>query len=62
LSAFGAEAIGLKITKILDKNWFVDLKIEEYTQKGSWYVFGKGSPGLAEFRARTMQFGISRRF
>jgi len=62
LSAFGAEAVGLKITKILDKNWFVDLKIEEYTQKGSWYVFGKGSPGLAEFRARTMQFGISRRF
>jgi hypothetical protein len=31
-------------------------------QKGSWRVFGDGSPGLAQFNARSIQLAVARQF
>lgn len=62
VSAFGARTFGLKVVKRLDADWTVDLKVEHYAQRGSWALLGTGSPQLAEFRARSVQFGVSRAF
>lgn len=62
LSAFGAVTMGLKAELRLDELWQVDGKVEAYEQRGSWRIGGKGSPGLAPFRAYFYQLGASRRF
>ena len=62
LSGFGARTLGLKVAKAIGTDWIVDLKVEHYEQRGSWRVFGSGSPGLAPFRARSIQAGVSAAF
>jgi hypothetical protein len=62
LSAFGARTVGLKVSKQLDADWLVDLKLESYGQRAAWTIGGTGSPGLAPFHARSIQLGVSRQF
>ena len=62
MSAFGAITLGLKVSKQLNRDWLVDVKYEEYEQRGKWSVYGKGDPGLAPFGARSIQVGLSKKF
>ena len=61
LSAFGAVTFGLKVSKQLNPDWLVDLKIEKYEQRDEWSLSGSGDPGLASFHARSIQIGVSRK-
>ncbi len=60
LSAFGAVTLGVKLARQLGRDWSVDLKLEAYQQRGSWRLFGTGSPGLEPLRARIIQLGVTR--
>ena len=60
LSAFGAVTAGIKVAKQIDKDWSVDLKLERYEQRGSWRLFGNGSPGQEPLRATSLQLGFTR--
>jgi hypothetical protein len=60
LSAFGAVTVGFKVAKQIDRDWSVDLKLERYEQRGSWRLFGSGSPGLEPMRAVNVQVGLTR--
>ena len=62
VSAFGAVTYGLKLTKQLNEDWSVDLKYERYKQADALKLFGRGSPGLQAFYARSFQVGIARQF
>ena len=62
LSAFGAVTAGLKVSKQLNSDWLVDAKFERYEQRDEWCLSGKGDPGLATFKARSIQVGVSRQF
>lgn len=62
LSAFGAATIGLKLAARLGEQWTVDVKFERYQQRSNWRVGGPGSPGLAPFSARFVQWGLARSF
>lgn len=62
LSAFGARTFGLKLAKQFASGWLADLKFEQYMQRAAWKLGGGGSEGLAPFRARSLQFGLSRPF
>jgi hypothetical protein len=59
LSAFGAVTVGLKVEKEIAKNTTLDLKWEQYKQRGAWRQFGNGSPGLQDFSARSIQLGMT---
>ena len=61
LSAFGAFTLGLKAEYQLNKQWSVDAKWEQYSQRGDWRI-GGGSPGLAVFNASTLMLGVSSKF
>jgi hypothetical protein len=54
--------VGLKVAKVLDHEITVDVKAEYYEQRGSYRLGGNGSPGLLPFKARFLQFGISKAF
>ena len=62
LSAFGALTLGIKVSKVIAKDWNADFRYEIYEQRGSWRFGGTGSPGLAPFRARFMQVGVTHKF
>jgi len=62
LSAFGAITIGIKLEKKIAKDWLVDAKLESYEQRAEWCITGGGDTGLARFRARSIQLGLSRHF
>ncbi len=62
LSAFGALTLGLKVSKIITRQWTADARLEFYEQRGGWRLLGNGSTGLAPFRARFMQVGVQRKF
>ena len=62
LSAFGARTFGIKLGKQITADWQADVKVEDYQQRSSWHVGGAGSPGLATFRARMVQLGVTRQF
>ena len=57
LSEFGALTWGFTIEKSLGRNWTADFKFEKYGQRADWSVHN-GSPGLDNFAARSMQFGL----
>ncbi len=61
LSAFGAWTAGVKLEKALTSHWNIDVKVEQYQQRGAW-ALSSGSPGLPKFSARSLQFGLSYRF
>jgi hypothetical protein len=62
LSAFGAVTAGLKLEKEIGRDLTVDLKVEQYRQRGSWRLGGSGSPGLETFRSRSIQAGLTWRW
>jgi len=62
MSAFGGLTMGMKLTKQLNLDTKIDLKFEQYGQKGAWILSGTGSKGLAPFYARNLQVGITRSF
>ncbi len=59
LSAFGAVTWGLKLEKEIGKGTTLDLKWEQYKQRGAWRQFGSGSPGLQDFSARSIMLGMT---
>ncbi|MBI2771056.1 MAG: DUF3570 domain-containing protein [Burkholderiales bacterium] len=61
LASFGARTFGIKVAKQW-ADWQVDAKYEHYTQRSEWAWHGGGSPGLAKFRARMVQVGVTRYF
>lgn len=62
LSAFGAITLGLKAQWNPNDRWSAELRVERYEQRGNWRLGGPGSPGLAPFGARMLQWGLTRRF
>jgi hypothetical protein len=62
LSAFGAITMSLKVTRQLNVDTSVDVKVEQYGQKAVWKFTGVGSQGLAPFYARSIQVGITHAF
>jgi len=62
LSGFGAVTAGLKVVRALNRWWTLDVKFEQYEQRGSWRLFHDGSPGLAPLYARTLQVGVTRQW
>jgi hypothetical protein len=61
LSAYGGRTVGLKLARQIGQ-WTVDVKLEDYRQRGAWALFGSGSRNLAPFAARMVQAGVSRQF
>ncbi len=59
LSAYGAVTFGLKVEKEISKDTTIDVKWEQYKQRGAWRQFGSGSPGLQDFSARSIQLGLT---
>jgi len=57
LSEFGALTWGFTVEKSLGRNWTADFKFEKYGQRADWSVH-TGSPGLDDFSARSIQFGL----
>ncbi len=62
MSAYGAHTFGFKVIKYLDPDTFVDFKVEQYQQRGSWKLMGSGSSGLDPMMARSIQVGYSHFF
>jgi hypothetical protein len=62
LSAFGAGTIGARVAKQLDATWTWDMRVEFYQQRGSWRLFGTGSPGIEPFSAWIIQTGVTKTF
>lgn len=62
LSAFGAMTLGLRLAKDLPHGITVDVAANVYRQRGDWRLGGGGSPGLAQFSARWIELGLSKRF
>ncbi len=59
LSAFGAGSLGIKISKYLTGDLLLDARYERYEQRGDWYPFGEGSPGIDPFKANVIQVGVT---
>lgn len=62
LSAYGAVTMGLKVEKEIGADTTLDIKVEQYKQRGQWRVFGSGSTGLQAFSARSIQVGVTTRW
>jgi len=62
LSAYGAVTLGLKLTHQWDSNTAIDFKFENYEQRGSWALGTTGSANLLPFKARSLQWGLTRWF
>lgn len=62
LSAYGALTVGMRLEKDIGPNTTLDVKWEQYRQRGSWRLFGSGSPGLETFQARSLQVGVITRW
>jgi hypothetical protein len=62
MSAFGAHTFGLKLSKKIDQDWVIDLKLERYQQRSAWTLFNNTRPALAPLDASILQLGVSRSF
>jgi hypothetical protein len=62
LSAYGAITVGLRLAKSFAGGVDVDLAFNFYRQRAGWRAGGGGSPGLEEFSARWIEFGLAKRF
>jgi hypothetical protein len=62
LASFGAMTAGLKIEKRLASQTTLDLRWDHYVQSSHWGVMQSGTPGLADFKVRMVQVGISHKF
>ncbi|MDE1942841.1 MAG: DUF3570 domain-containing protein [Betaproteobacteria bacterium] len=61
LSSFGAITVGLRVSRVIKRDWIADIKYEQYEQRTGWSVMGNSSP-LDPFRARSVQLGLARLF
>lgn len=62
LSAFGGRGLAMKLSYQATPDLRLDLRFERYEQRSSWRLSGSGSPGLAPFRADSLQAGFTYRF
>jgi hypothetical protein len=62
LSAFGAITAGLRLAKSFPGGVTADVALSFYRQRAGWRAGGEGSPGLLEFSARWIEFGLEKRF
>jgi hypothetical protein len=62
LSAFGAGAIGLRVSKAIDRSSLLDFRLEHYERRGAWRIGGAGTEGLAPLRATIFQIGLTHLF
>jgi opacity protein-like surface antigen len=61
MSGFGALTLGLKVARQITPSLLVDIKYEHYKQKPQWSN-GGGDLSLGNFKARSLQFGVSYQF
>jgi hypothetical protein len=62
LAAFGELSLALRADYEFNKDWSTNLRGEWLEQRGVWRAGGKGSPGLANFSAVSVQWGLKRAF
>jgi hypothetical protein len=62
LSAFGAITAGLRLAKSFPGGVTADVALSFYRQRAGWRAGGEGSPGLLEFSARWIEFGLEKSF
>jgi len=62
LSAFGALTAGLRVERQFAHGVSADVEVNVYRRRAGWHAGGSGSPGLAEFSARWIEFGLAKRF
>lgn len=62
LAAWGGVSVSLKAAYALTPQTTLDLRLESYRQSAGLRLGGEGSPGLAPFRARLVQLGVTHRF
>jgi len=62
LSAFGAITAGLRLAKSFPGGVTAAVALSFYRQRAGWRAGGEGSPGLLEFSARWIEFGLEKRF
>ena len=55
-------ALSLKGEWMVSPALSLDVRVEQYEQRGAWRVGGEGSPGLAPFSARHWMLGGSYKF
>ena len=60
MAAFGAVTYGMKLAKQISPSLLLDVKYEFYRQRSQWH--SDGDLSLPEFRARSVQAGISYQF
>ena len=58
----GAVTLGLRVAKTFAGGTTADVALNFYRQRSAWRIGGGGSPGLEEFSARWIEFGIEKRF
>lgn len=61
MSGYGALTWGLKVARQVTPSLLVDVKYEQYKQNPQWSN-GGGDRSLAEFKARSVQLGLSYQF
>jgi hypothetical protein len=62
LSAFGAITAGVRLAKEFAGGVSIDVAVNVYRQRPAWRAGGNGSPGIDEFSARWIEFGLEKRF
>ena len=62
LSAFGALTLGLRLERQFAGGLTADVAVNLYRQRPAWRLGGGGSPGLVDFSARWIEFGLARTF
>jgi hypothetical protein len=62
LAAFGAITGGVRLAKAFPHGVSVDVALNLYRQRAGWHAGGNGSPAIAEFSARWIEFGLEKRF
>ncbi|MGE5088052.1 MAG: DUF3570 domain-containing protein [Candidatus Levyibacteriota bacterium] len=62
LAAFGALTLGLRLERQFAGGVVADVVVDVYRQRAAWRLGGDGSPGLSDFSARWIEFGLSRTF
>ena len=62
LAAFGAITGGVRLAKAFPHGVSVDVALNLYRRRAGWHAGGNGSPAIAEFSARWIEFGLEKRF
>jgi hypothetical protein len=62
LANMGSVTVGLKVSKQIDAESSIDLKLESYVQRTGLYLGSNKSTGLDPLKATMLQIGYSRKF